>query len=137
MDKTIETHTVDVTLDELIDRIYSHPPLDPFSMDLEILTGQDIVSFLGKFIMMGCKILYKRELAQLSADEVSNLRKYLWSIGWDAEYNPVKKEKMVIDYLPDGRPYQKSIPYTDWKIYFKPASRSLDMKHTHQTGNQC
>lgn len=120
-----DIETKDYDISEFVENIFKHEPLDPFAIENVILfeEGSTLIQFLGHFIVRGARILYNKELAHLSEDEIFKVRSYLLSIGWDVEYEMVKESKSVKDYHPDGTEYTKEIPVNNWKIQFKKALR--------------
>jgi hypothetical protein len=111
---------------KIIDLFYRQP-LKPYSIKLDLsgCNEEDLLSFLRNFVMIGCDILFKKELASLNVDEIDKLRKYLQSIGYDAEYDTTKESKVVKYYNYDGTPMLRKITSGRNNITFKIADRTL------------
>ena len=78
-----------------------------------------IPNILGNILVKGTKYLWNIQLNQISTDQILKLRQYLWSIGYDVEYDIQKQVKVVVDYLPDGTPYNKELNINKFNILFK------------------
>ena len=103
--------------------IFNASCLPPFSIRFD-LDGdpEQLRSFLSSFIVTGADIKFKKELAHLTKQELDILRDYMLSIGYDADYNLIHREKLILDYKQTGQPFTKKIYYDEWQITFKIAS---------------
>ena len=120
-----EGHT-DFVFKDFVQNIYDTEPLDPFSFRLEFLNNikeTNLRQLLGYFIITGAKILYNKELAQLTSVEIGTLRRYLHSIGWDVSYEIETREEKLNETDPD-----KTTTVNYYKIDFFPANPALN-KH--------
>ena len=114
----------DFKFKDFVTAIYKMDPQDPFSLRLQFLdeiNKEDLRQLLAYFVMTGAKTLYEKELAQLTPDEISNLRKYLHSIGWDVSYEVEKRMQKISEKDPN-----KETPVNYFKIDFFPADPTLD-----------
>jgi hypothetical protein len=114
----------DIDMGLFVERLFSAPPSPPFSYFISF-GNIDIPNFLGNMVIIGADKLYSKELSNLSEPELSRLRDYLLSIGWDADYNPVCMYKEALDYHPNGKPYVLKIKVNNWQVTFKPANQNL------------
>lgn len=82
--------SIDLKWGEVIEQIFNTEPQEPFTFHFQFLENDVSEFFLSKalaeFLMIGCKIKFNCELAELTPDKSKILHQYLWSIGWDAEY---------------------------------------------------
>ena len=116
----------DFKFNDFVTCVFKNKPQDPFSMRLQFLDElkpENLRQLLAYFIMTGAKNLYNKELAQLSEDEIGNLRKYLYSIGWDVSYEVETRQQNLSETSPE-----KQTPVNYFKIDFFPADPTLN-KH--------
>lgn len=119
----------DMTFDKFIDMVFKHPVQDPFSFDFSFIdqipdkTQQN--QLLGQFVVTGAKMLYDKQLAQLTESEIGVLKKYMLSIGFDVKYETKVQTKKVVDYHPDNTPYDREVSFNHLNIMFNHADRKL------------
>lgn len=117
----------ETTTDMLIETIFMvSPPPTPFKFRIQFIDPNDyskLASFLGHFLMYGCKKLYNVEPCKLTLPQISTLRDYILSIGYDIDYNPI----------PTITTNSEGVEESDYKIMFKPADRSLEVLPTPDT----
>lgn len=78
----------------LVDELFAQPPKAASTYDLSLPEEcQGVQEFLGYFLTLAAKQIYQRQLGALSVDELEHLRKYLRSIGWDAQYQVETREQ--------------------------------------------
>lgn len=81
---------VKATWGDVIEQIFKDEPSDPFSYRIEIIeenVDEYMVSrMLADFCILGARKKFNKELCDLTPEEAKEIHKYLWSIGWDAEY---------------------------------------------------
>jgi hypothetical protein len=109
----------DFNFDDFVEKLYNNPPQEPFSYTLEFLQEipkDHLQNYLGHILMTGAKQLYNTELACLSIEQIDYIRKYLHSIGWDADY---KVEQKTLNG-------QK---YNHFQIDFFACKRDLDIQN--------
>ncbi len=112
----------DISFEDLTKSIFSKEPFEPYTFYMEFLTdidSQKLSEMLGYFIQYGSKQLFNCELAQLTDKQSDTLQNYLKSIGYVASFVTNETFKKVIDYNPDGTPFEKSIPIKSWNITFE------------------
>ena len=115
-----DEYEIETDIPTLIRRIFSAPCLPPYSFRFDLDNDpEELRQLLSFFIVTGADIKFGKELAHLTQGELEVLREYMLSIGYDADYNLVQREKLVLDYEPDGRPFTKYISYGEWQITFK------------------
>jgi len=114
-------------MDQFIHGLFSCPPAEPFSfrIEMEEAAPEQVRDNLSMILVTGAKVKYGRELAALTREEIETIRKYLWSLGYDADYSLVKCGKPVLDYHPDGMPYIRDVSVNNWQITFKAANPSM------------
>jgi hypothetical protein len=120
-------YEMEMDVPTLIRHIFSAPCLPPFSFRFD-LGGEQLRLLLSSFIVTGADIKFGKELAHLTREELGVLRDYMLSIGYDADYNLVQREKIVLDYTPSGRPFTKYVPYGEWQITFKIAEAPVGVR---------
>lgn len=124
--KVEETYQ-DFKFKDFVTAIYKKDPQDPFSLCLQFLDEikpEDLRQLLAYFIVTGAKTLYNKELAQLTPDEIGNLREYLHSVGWDVSYEVETRMQKISEKDPN-----KETPVNYFKIDFFPADPTLN-KHS-------
>lgn len=112
----------------LITKLYEHAPMEPFSLRLEAmqqLTPQELQGLLGQMLMTGANKLFQKQLHQLTDEELNNIRKYFYVIGFDFDkkLNTITKE--VTDYNENGTPFQRNVSLNNWQFSFKSANLEL------------
>lgn len=112
-----------MNITEFTEHLFGNSPLPPFSYFMQLDGNYEHV--LGNMLIKGAKIIYGKQLCELSDVEIGNLRQYLLSMGWDADYNMVELFKSVLDYHPDGTPYIAKIVINNWQVTFKAADPAL------------
>ena len=98
-----------------IEQIFSNEPCPPCSF--EILSDRP-ADALGEILKFGAKFKYGKSLEMLNSDEMSKMRDYIRSIGFDVNYVTETKYKTVVDYTELGDPYIRRIPWNLQKITF-------------------
>ena len=150
------THTqVETNIAEIAHHIFSNSPKDPFTIDIGIDTGDDVIKstaeqaryvfeVLMNFLIEGANIKYAKltpesevNLANLTSIQVQQLRKYFLSMGWDIlvktfpnEEGALKDLSNTTEYTPDQVEfYQLRVMDKERHIYhtirFTFADRSL------------
>lgn len=125
---------VDMGFDGFVKMVFNNPVQEPFSFIFsfpEDLTPLQRSEALGFFIVTGAKMKYNKQLAELTEKEITNLRDYLLSIGFDIDYKLNVKTKQVTDYREDNTPYQRDITFNHYDISFKVADMKLGRIHSH------
>lgn len=119
-----------------INNIFRNTAMPPFSYRLELDGGPAALNnFLQSFVLKGCEELFQTDLHNLTDSQVKELREYLLSIGYDADYDPITETKLVKIYHPDGTPGLKELKINRFNITFKPADNSLDNYNSHRTAH--
>lgn len=116
MEQQPELLTKDLSFMDMIENIYSAPPMDAFALNFEFLDDikkEDLKKYLGYFVVEGARIRYNKQLAELTPEEIQVLKDYLHSIGWDVSFEIESKkqvlngqETMVNYFLIDFFPYK-------------------------------
>jgi hypothetical protein len=89
MQHQTETYEGDFSWKDFVTMIYKTDPKPAHSYSvtfLDDIPSKDLPQYLGYFIVYGSKTLFGKELAALTPDQITQLRKYLASIGWNVEY---------------------------------------------------
>jgi len=120
----METPLGKFTVQDAIDNIFNDIPKPPMSLRFEFATEStetthaQVQQMLGHFLVTGAKKLYNKELFAIDDDEFNMIRKYLHSIGFDAQKKKVVIEKVVTDYHPNGAPFERTITVNKWEYEF-------------------
>jgi hypothetical protein len=89
----------DVNLKEFLRGLFAVEPLPPLTYEITLPVIEDDVvrvhEFLAYVCVLGARDLYGRQLGELTVDEINHLRKYLRSIGWDADYKVGDLESII------------------------------------------
>lgn len=109
--------------EQFLQSLFRSPPQPPFSYLIDFADNQTN-SLLG-VLMTGAQIKYNKQLNELTESEISKIREYLLSIGWDANYHLVTLYKEVLDYHCTGVPYIRNLKINNWQITFRTADQSL------------
>lgn len=116
-----ETETeLNLSVDQFISTLFRNEPMPPYSFRLEFEEGQ-VISALASILATGASLRYNKKIDELSEREISTMRQYLQSIGWDADYALVVLNKEVLDYYPSGKPFIRLLKLNKWQIIFKTA----------------
>lgn len=110
--------------EQFIQSLFRSPPQPPFSFFIDFADNQ-ANSLLGSLLMTGAQIRYNKQLNELTESEISKIREYLLSIGWDAEYHLATLHKEVLDYHCTGTPFIRNLKINNWQITFQTADQSL------------
>jgi len=116
------------SFEQFIQSLFQSPPQPPFSFLIDFPSGDaQTQTILGSLLMTGAQIRYAKQLGDLTESEISKMREYLLSIGWDAEYHLATLCKEVLDYHCDGAhtPYIRNLKINSWQITFRTADQSL------------
>ena len=125
-----EDLAIDLKFPDFVERVFQLEPNPPFSFRLQFLEEIDMQllrKMLAYFIMTGAKMLYKKELAELSENQIDKLKEYLLSIGYLVEYKVDTSDTKKTDWNKEG------IKVNHFIIDFKPASQSLNPHYTPGT----
>lgn len=98
MEQQPQLLTKDLSFKEMVENIYSAPPMDAFSINFEFLDEikkEDLKKYLAHFVVEGAKIRYNKQLAELTPDEIQVLKDYLHSIGWDISFEVETKTQVL------------------------------------------
>ncbi len=113
---------MDFDWNDFVEKLFIEREKDPFTYRMEFLeemTAGKLSEFLGEMLIKGTNQLYKKEISQLTEDEVNTLQRYYRSIGFEFEY--LKKTK--IQYVPE---LKKTLPVNFFQIDFKPCSQAFN-----------
>ena len=123
-----------MNISEFTQLLFSNQPLPPFSYFMQLDLNSNYEQILGNMLIQGSLTIYNKQLCDLTASEISHLREYLLSIGWDADYGMVNLNKEVLDYHPNGEPYIFNLKINNWQVTFKAADPAL--RPTGQCGGE-
>lgn len=108
------------SVNQFITGLFRSEPMPPHSFRLEFEEGR-VESTLASILVTGASLRYGKKIDELSEREIDTMRRYLQSIGWDADYNLAVLNKEVLDYNPDGKPLIRLLKLNNWQITFKRA----------------
>lgn len=116
-------YSMDFDWHEFVDKLFTQPPMDPFTLRMEWLDTMDkqkVAELLGGVMLVkGSKALFNKEISQLQPNEIETLQKYYRSLGFEVEYK-VRTEIKFIARL------GKKVPVNYFDIDFKPCSQKLN-----------
>jgi len=113
------THYMDFDWKDFVEKLFADPPKDPFTFTMEFLRTIDertLSELLGYMLITGAKHKYNKDIAQLIPQEIDELQKYYYSIGYKAQYQINTK----IQYVPS---ITKEVPVNMFQIDFEPYSQ--------------
>jgi hypothetical protein len=106
----------DFDWNEFVDKLFTQPPCEPFTYAIEFLDTIDthgLTQLLGIMLINGVRNKYNKEIAQLSPNEIQNIREYYHSIGYDISYTLETTER-------------DSVPINKFNINFTTYPRQYD-----------
>jgi hypothetical protein len=98
MQHQAQTQSADFSWKDFVANIFNMDPQPSHTFSIEALDEipkDGLRQYLGYFIMYGAKKLYKKELANLSVDEIDHLKRFLRSIGWDVDYKVETRDQKL------------------------------------------
>ena len=104
----------DFDWNDFVEKLFQHPPRDPLTFRMSFLDqleeGQ-LDQLLGIMLVNGARNKFHKELADLLADEIDVMQKYLRSIGYEFKYQVEECEQFVGEY-------NKVMPVNYHRIHF-------------------
>lgn len=105
---------------EFIDFLFSQPPQEPFTFTMSFLDTIDkniLPQLLGQLLVKGVKIMYHKEICNLLPHEITEMKKYFHSIGYDVSYDIISEQRLIDNIL---------VPVNNFHITFPPYPRLYD-----------
>jgi hypothetical protein len=126
--------SVNVEMDDFVEKLFRQPPAAPFTyrLELEMQDRAGWLCFMQTVLLKGIREKYGKLMHELQLEEISIIREYFLSFGWDASYEIENLQKDVIDYKEDGSPYPRTVLFNKYKVTFAPANPELNGFNTHR-----